>query len=164
MKDRAIRSGSGRAIQVAVVALAAFVLTSGSARARAPACGGVVVTGPAALVYQSRVCAVLERAGTDAALIDEVYIAPADGAGMLWPVNLAAGGALNCGEAPRAARQVTVRDHPACNLPAFVERFVAHELGHKRWEALNPGEAYGPRWEAEESYADGYADGGGWRW
>lgn len=135
--------------------------TAGTRSTSAPVCAGVTVLSPAD--YRDRICAVLARAGADAALVDVVIVAPADGAGMRQPVN-PEGGALNCGEAPRGERTITVRDHPACGLALWVERYVAHELGHRRWEALYPGEPYGPRWQAEEAYADGYADGTGWRW
>lgn len=145
----------------------AGVAVPGRARSEAgPAgCGSVVVvTMQGAGDYAGRICTVLARAGEDAGLIDVVYVAPASGEGMRMPVNRDAGDAMNCGEAPRGERFVTVRDHPRCGLALWVERYVAHELAHRRWEALHPGEPYGPRWQVEESYADGYADGAGWRW
>ena len=149
-------------LQLCAVAAAAGMLTPVARAEVAADCAGVTVLG--GTDYRDRICAVLTQlpAG-DATLIDVVYVAPADGAGMRMPVN-PEGGALTCGEAPRGERFVTVRDHPACGLAAWVERYVAHELGHRRWEALHPGEPYGPRWQAEEAYADGYADGGGYRW
>lgn len=157
-----------RASAVLALATAAALALPATVRALStgpPACGPVAITGPDAAQWQGRICAVLARAPHERALIDAVYVAPASGAGMVQPQNAdAPGDPTNCGEAPRGVRQITVRDHPACNLAAHLERYLGHELGHRRWEMLNPGEPYGPRWQAEEGYADGYADGLGYRW
>lgn len=142
---------------------AADIAVSQDSLVRCAPAGVAAIQAAGTADYTARICAVLARAGDDAGLIDVVYVAPASGAGMRMPVN-PEGGALSCGEAPRGERFVTVRDHPACGLALWVERYVAHELAHRRWEALHPGEPYGPRWQAEEAYADGYADGAGWRW
>lgn len=147
----------------ALAALAALVpahpAVSGMGAGAGNDCAGVAVSG----AYRARVCAVLTRAPEAAALVDAVYVAPASGAGMRMPVN-PEGGAMSCGEAPRGERFVTVRDHPDCGLAANLEHLLAHELAHKRWEQINPGEPYGPRWQAEEAYAEGWADGLGLWW
>lgn len=152
-----------RALVLAAAAGAGLLLPPALRAGTPPRCGGVAVLGEAAARYRERLCAVLARAGGDAALVDVVYVAPADGAGMRQPVN-PEGGALNCGEAPRGERVITLRDHPACALVLNLAHYAMHELGHKRWEFLNPGEGYGPRWREEEAYAEGYADGSGHPW
>ncbi len=152
---------TGRLAGGAVLGLALWSAAANVAVSQTPECAGVSVLSPPE--YHDRICAVMARAGDDAALVDAVLVVPADGAGMRQPVN-PEGGALNCGEAPRGERVITLRDHPACALVLNLAHYAMHELGHKRWEFLNPGEGYGPRWREEEAYAEGYADGSGHPW
>lgn len=121
------------------------------------------VTGPAAGPHLTRICAALSMAAADLHLIDAVHVAGAGGDGMRWPVNPEANNAINCGEAPRGARVIVVRDHPACLLGLYAEHMVLHELGHKVWEARY-GEPYGPRWQEEEAFAEQYAANHGYAW
>ena len=143
---------------LALVALAAILPYNARAETR-PACGGITVV-TASTDYRAWVCAFLEGLPPgDRTVIDTVFITEADGAGMLMPTNPETpDNSINCGEAPRGLRHITIRDHPRCGVLFALEWLIAHELGHKRWEALHPGEAYGPRWEEEEAYANGYAD------